>query len=306
MPVSRVKRRSRPQEARFGQHDADVGERRFGEHGGDVAGREGLFERRDVVELDDLGRQVHVDRGADVAGTRAGDAAGADGDERLVDRAVVAPVEDQHLGPPGDVAGDAQGEAVGVGRRHRDLPEGQAEAAGELLGHPGGVGRRQHGGHALLELLLDGAHRGLGRVARHGAGVAQAEVEVLVAVDAGKRGPVRFGDDQRKGTRPARHPVHRHAVEKVGLSLLEEVVGDGMALGEQSVFGVEQVVQAVAIDRRGHEETSGCRAPETPAAARNGRATRLVTLFRGSDAAACWPLLARSAPGGPSGRDPFA
>ena len=128
VPVRRVISRSASWKPGSGSDDADVGERRLGQHARDVARRQRGFERVDVVELDDLGRDRRVDRRSDVAGTRRTPAAVEDA-ERLVDGAVVAPVEDEDLGPPGDVAGEPQHEPVGVGRGHRDLPERQPEAS---------------------------------------------------------------------------------------------------------------------------------------------------------------------------------
>ena len=50
--------------------------------------------------------------------------------ERLVDRAVVAPVEDEDLRPAGDVPREPDREAVRVGRGERELPARQRRSAG--------------------------------------------------------------------------------------------------------------------------------------------------------------------------------
>ena len=97
---------------------------------------------------DDDGGERGIDLRADGAVTGDDPPAVVEGGQRLVDGAVVAPVEDEHLGPPGDVAGEAQHEAVGVGGRHRQLPERQAEPPVELGGHPQRVGSGEHRGHA--------------------------------------------------------------------------------------------------------------------------------------------------------------
>ena len=106
--------------------------------------------------------------------------------ERLVDGAVVAPVEHEDLRPPGDRAGDPQREAVGVRRGQRELPVGQPEAPRQLLADPQRVLARQHQRDAARRLRRDRAQRRLGRVAGHRAGVAEAEVDVLVPVDVGE------------------------------------------------------------------------------------------------------------------------
>ena len=109
----------------LGMHDPDVRQRRLGEHERDVAVRELALERVDVVELDDPRRDRRIDRRPEVAAARATTPSVAERRERLVDRAVVAPVEDEDLRPPGEVAGEADREAVGVGRRQRELPARQ-------------------------------------------------------------------------------------------------------------------------------------------------------------------------------------
>ena len=121
--------------------------------------------------------------------------------ERLVDRAVVAPVHHRDPRPAGEVAGEAEHEAVGVGGRHRHLPPGQAEAAAELAGDPGGVRRGQHRGDPALGAL---AHR-LGHrrqaVAGHRAGVAEAQVDEVDAVDVGEAAARGRLDEQRERAR---------------------------------------------------------------------------------------------------------
>src|ERR1700761_8938025 len=63
---------------------------------------------------------------------------------RLVDRAVVAVVEDEDLRPAGDLAAEPQREAVRVGRGEAELPVAQAEAPRHLLADRPGVLARQH------------------------------------------------------------------------------------------------------------------------------------------------------------------
>ena len=131
--------------------------------------------------------------------------------ERLVDRAVVAPVEDQHLRPSGDEPGEPHREAVRVGRGQRELPQRQAEAPRQLLADPERVLARQHQRDPARRLRGDRARDGRGRVAGHRARVAQAEVDVLVA--RRRRGSARRSLDREDGEAagPAHHPVHRHA-----------------------------------------------------------------------------------------------
>ena len=143
----------------------------------------------------------------------------------LVDRAVVAVVVDDDLAAAGDVAGEPEREPVGVGGRQGELPGRQAEPARELLAGPDGVLGREHVGDAAAELALDGGDRRARAVAGHRPGVAEAEVDVFVAVDAGEAGAGGLVDEQRKRAGPLDHPVHRHAVEERGLGPLVEGVG---------------------------------------------------------------------------------
>ena len=83
-------------EAGLGEDDADVRQRRLREHAGDVAVRLAL-ERLGVVPLDDARRLVERHRRPEVALARDDPAGRVERRDRLVDRAVVAPVEDEDL-----------------------------------------------------------------------------------------------------------------------------------------------------------------------------------------------------------------
>jgi hypothetical protein len=131
--------------------------------------------------------------------------------ERLVDRAVVAPVEDEDLRPAGQLAAEPDREAVRVGRRQRELPPREAEAAAELAPDPERVLARQHQRDPVLGLLGNRAHRRLRRVAGHCSRVAEAEVDVLVAVDVGEARAVRLRREDGEAAGPADQPRHRHA-----------------------------------------------------------------------------------------------
>ena len=117
---------------------------------------------------------------------------------------MVAPVEDEHLRAAGDLAGEPDREAVRVGRGQRELPARRARSAAcssaptqiaSSLGSIVVIPPRRLLGHR--------AHRRLGRVAGHRAGVAEAEVDVLVAVDVDEARAVRLGGEDREAARPA-------------------------------------------------------------------------------------------------------
>ena len=158
---------------------------------------------------------VGIDRGPDVARRRPRPAA-VEGDERLVDRPVVAVAEDEHVRALREGATEPQRPAVRVGRGQREAPLRHAEAPGELLAHPGGVLGGQHQGGAALfgEAAL---HRGDGRRRRvpgHGRGVAQREVDVDLAVDVLDGRAAGRGGVDGVAARPFGHPGHGHAADQ--------------------------------------------------------------------------------------------
>ena len=238
--------------AGVGQHDADVGERRLGEHTRNVAGRERGLEGGEVVELHDLRSERGVDGRADRAVAHDDGAGRVERGERLVDRAVVAPVEHEHLGAPGDLAGEAEHEAVGVGGGHRHLPIWQAEAPGELATDPGGVVVRQH--RRDTSAGLGGERVGHLRqpMPGHRAGVAEAEVDVVMPVDIGEAGPVGFGEEEGERAWPTRHPGHRDTADEMPAGHLGPRRRGGVRTHEAVLFSGVQCGEAAAIDERGH------------------------------------------------------
>ena len=84
----------------------------------------------------------------------------------------------------------------------------------------------------------------------HGAGVAQAEINVIVAVDILEMRAVGFGDEDGKFAGPLFHPVHGDAAE-------EGFLGAGVKSGRQWAFGDEffffvghESLEARAVDDR--------------------------------------------------------
>ncbi len=230
-------------EARLRMDDADVREHRLGEHASDVAGCQLALERLDVVPLDDARRQVERHRRAEIA-LALDDAAVTQRCERLVDRAVVAPVEDEHLRPARDEAGKADREAVRVGRRDRELPPRQAEPPRQLLAHPQRVLARKHQRDPARGLLGDRTHDRLGRVPGHRAGVAEAEVDVLDAVDVAEASALCLARKNGKAARPADHPVHRHTGQERRVRAVRELRRAGVLALEALELAREQALRA--------------------------------------------------------------
>ena len=113
-----------------------------------------------------------------------------------------------------DFARDADGEAIGIGGGESKLPVGEAEAAGEFFADPCGVFGGEHQRDSVIGLARDRRGGWRGRVAGHGAGVAQAEVNVIVTVHILEMRAVGFGNEDGKFAGPFFHPVHGYAAQE--------------------------------------------------------------------------------------------
>ena len=237
-------------EARIGQHHADVGHRRLAEQGADVALSQCGFQRCDVVERNGaavLGQVVGL---ADQTGAVHGLAI-AFAHHHVVDSAVVAAVEHQQGLALGDGARPAQHVAVGIGGGGGHLPVGQAEALGQQLATDHGVLAGQHGGQAIVRLLGEGASDRVGRVAEHGAGVAQAEVDVLMTVHVEETRTLGAFDEQRHWRRPIGHPVHRYAAVQRVTGAFGQRHGLRIAGQEQFALGSDETINGDWADTTG-------------------------------------------------------
>ncbi|MGA3088801.1 MAG: hypothetical protein ABSD75_09330 [Terriglobales bacterium] len=132
-------------------------------------------------------------------------------DQGFVDRAVVAPLKDHNLGAAGNLARETNRETVGVGRGERELPVGQAETPLQFFADEDRILGGQHEGDAAFDLIFDGLDRREGGMSGHGSGVAEAEVDVTMAVDVVEVGALSLTHDRRKRPGPLYHPVHGDA-----------------------------------------------------------------------------------------------
>lgn len=127
---------------------------------------------------------------------------------------MVAAIEHQHLGPSRDGPRESDGETVGIGCRHRDLPALQPEVALEGgLDMDGTFGRHHHRKPARGS-LSQGICEPNGVVSKERCRVAETEIEVVVTVHIGDVTTLGILREQGKGRRPFGHPVHRHPVEQ--------------------------------------------------------------------------------------------
>ncbi len=237
-------------EARIGEDHADVGHRRLAEQGADITLGQGGLQCCDIVEGD----------GAAVLGQVVGLADQPRAVHRLavpvahhhvIDGAVVAAIEHQQGLALGDGARPAQHVAVGVGRRGGDLPVGQAEALRQQFAADHGILAGEHGGQAVAGLLGDGAGHGIGRVTEHAAGVAQAEVDVLMTVHVEEACALGALDEQRHRCRPVGHPVHRHAAVQRMACTFGQGCGFRVAGQEQLALGSDETLHGGLADTTG-------------------------------------------------------
>src|SRR5260370_26402829 len=117
---------------------------------------------------------------------------------------------------------------MGVGGSERKLPKGKTEAALEIFADPEGVIGGEHESDAFFGAAGDGFDDDFGRVAGHGAGVAEAKVDVFAAVDGNEMRAFGGFDEDREWARPFFHPVHGDAAEEGGLGALVEGGGVGV------------------------------------------------------------------------------
>ena len=122
----------------------------------------------------------------------------------------------------------AQHRAVRVGGGLRHLPERQAEQLRELLADARHALRRQHRVMPVGAGFGQRARDRGRRMAEHRAGVAEAEIDVGVAVDVFDFDAARAAHEQRMRRAPVAHPVHGHAVEPVRGAGLREPRGLGV------------------------------------------------------------------------------
>ena len=204
-----------------GQDHRRICHHRLGDDARNVARRERVLERGKVVELDNCSARREVAMLTEQAGAGLRSSL-VELDHAFVDGAVIAAVEHQDLGPPGDRARDPQGEAVCIGRRQRNLPHRQPEGLAEQLPDYRRVFGREHVGKAARCLLGHRRDHRRAGMAEHRAGVAKAEVGIVMPVDIGQAATLAAIDEQRKGQRPVGHPLHWDAINPAIASLRRE------------------------------------------------------------------------------------
>src|SRR5258708_21142769 len=148
----------------------------------------------------------------------------------------------------GEFEGDANGEAIGVGCSERKLTKGKTEGGVEILADPEGVIGGEHESDAFFGAAGDGFDDDFGRVAGHGAGVAEAKVDVFAAVDVNEMRAFGGFDEDRECAGPFFHPVHGDAAEEGGLGALVESGGGGGGGGGAVRFSLWGLGRCFAVD----------------------------------------------------------
>ena len=161
---------------------------------------------------------------------------------------MIAIVEDENFVALRNFAGDANCETVRVGGGQRELPEWEAEATLEIVADPESVFGGKHERDAVARLARDGFDNGVGRMAGHGAGVAEAEVDVLAIVYIGEVSALGALDKDRKRAGPLFHPVHGDAAEERVLGAAVEGGGFRMIVDEALRFTLVKTGEFVGVD----------------------------------------------------------
>jgi hypothetical protein len=208
---------------------------------------ESVFEGLQIVEFDNARGFGGIHWGADIAAARAYYAI-VKRYESFIYRAVIAAVEDENFGALRDFAGNANGETVGVGGGERELPVGQAKSALEIFTDPERVLGGKHESDALADTSCDGVGDDWGRVTSHGTGVAEAEVNVVVAVNVGEVRTAGGLYEDGEGASPFVHPVHGNAAEERRLGAKIELGGARMLGDEAFFFALMERVEFDAVD----------------------------------------------------------
>ena len=225
--MARASFAQRFQIARLGQDHADIGHRRFGQHAGHIAFGQRRFERSQIVEFDHHGVLAQIVNLPDQATPQFRHAI-TQIDKHIIDRAVIAAVEHQHLVAPGDPPAPADHRTVGLAGARRDLPERQFEACRQFIRHHHRIFGGQHESQPARGLPRDCRGDRGGRMAEHRSGVAQAEIVIAVAVCIPQLCPLRTVGKQRAGRAPIEHPVERDTPMPVARGRLGQGGGPGV------------------------------------------------------------------------------
>ena len=146
------------------------------------------------------------------------------------------------------MAGEAQDEPVGVGRRHRQLPARQAEPPGSSSGDPGGVLARQHRRDARRAWSASAsATSGSAWPAIAPVSPRQKSTYSMPSTSV-NRAPVAVVEEERERAGPAGHPRHRHAAEQMARPSAGHRLRTRMQFDESLEF-VAHLARPVALVR---------------------------------------------------------
>jgi hypothetical protein len=76
-------------------------------------------------------------------------------------------------------------------------------------------------------------------MAKHGARVTQAEINVAVAVGVGQVDALGLLNEQREGGSPVHHPMHGHAAQPVPCCIIGMPLGLWVALDKEGLFSCQ-------------------------------------------------------------------
>ena len=150
----------------------------------------------------------------------------------------------------------------------------------QLLADPSRVLGREHRGDAPAELPLHGRdHRGRA-MAGHRAGVAEAQVDVVVPIHARCVGAAGRLQEERERTRPLDHPVHGHAVEQARAGAFVQRTSPWVPLGKCRQLALEERVEPPWIDAGGGRACHGRQSDDPVITLRTARSACALELCR--------------------------
>lgn len=215
-------------------------------------------QRIEVIEVDHARGDCQVHRRADAAVARDRRPIRPRQRERLIDAAVTAPREHEDLRPAGHVPRQADRPAVRVGRGrvndHREGPKRRVSSAATHEAFSVGIIAVRPPCPSIRRRIAattgSGECPAIAPVSRS-PGVAEREVDVLVAVDIDHAGSARTVQIQREGGGLV-HPRHRHAAERALSCACVRAGAAWVSLREAGSLPIEHQLQAPPVDRLRH------------------------------------------------------
>ena len=167
---------------------------------------ERIFHRLHIIEFHNARGLIQRNWCTKIAFTLHGVTGSIQGCKSFIDRAVITLIDNDDLALAGNQPAITNRMSVGIGRGHRELPQRQSKTSRQLLSNDDCILGRQHRGKAMFHLFGDCSDRWRWRVTRHRSGIAQTQVNVIMAIDIGEVRTLGGFHEDRIFAGPFRHP----------------------------------------------------------------------------------------------------